>query len=114
MYISETERLNEIVKILQNSKSGSKVGEFVLYKIDDNTIAVNGYSNSQIISKITKEIATKEFYEIKNNFKQLMKEAKLFLEYSKDKTLVYELLMDYGNGAILICKEENGELVFSL
>lgn len=112
MDINDIKRLNVAVEFLKDNMPFS-VANFGIRQINFSTIEVNCGSNYYHIENITKTIAREELIEKKEYFKSLIKEAKIFSEYIKNKKIVYNLIVDTGTAGVLICREEDGKLEFA-
>lgn len=111
MDTSLVNRLNAAVEFLKDGMT-FKVGEYVLGVVNPNTIFVNGYSEYNNVQNLSKERATEELFQIKNDFNTIMNEAKVFLSFMKNKSIDYILVVDTGNAGLNVCKEKNGVLEF--
>jgi hypothetical protein len=104
-------RLNTSVEFLKDGMA-FKVGQFVIGLEDPNTIYVNGSSDFYHIENLSQEIATKELADIKLEFEAIMSKASNFLNYLKNKSIEYNLLIDTGTAGVLMAKEKNGSMEF--
>ncbi len=88
------------------------VGDITLSSKDRNNIGVTGWTNSISLENITKQQTLADLSEIKVVFENMVKCSNEFEHFIKDKQIVYHIGYDYGMGAISICSETNGHLVW--
>ena len=107
-HMTDISRIKSSLEFLKDNQT-FKVGELVLYH-KDNTVFVTGYTNYNDLKNVNKRIALGELEDTKAEFKDYMDLVPEFLNFMKNKQIVYSLNYDYGMGSIIICREINSEI----
>ena len=106
-------RLKEAVVVLK--KGGTmKVGDVRLGVYGDNELTVTGWTRYHSLENLTRAKALNELAEIKDIFTEMLNASLELMDFAKTKEVGYYLGKDYGQGAIGICKEISGRLIWEI
>lgn len=106
-------RLNEAVAVLKGGGT-MKVGDVRLGVYGDNELTVTGWTRFHSLENLTRTTALSELAEIKHIFTEMLEASPELTDFTKTKDVGYYLGQDYGQGAIGICKEISGRLVWEI
>jgi hypothetical protein len=113
-------KLEESIEVIKKGHS-AKVDDFILgmnrnkNNLKELTrLTVYGYLhyydyNTISIKDIPKSIIKNELNKIKKKFMLLMEESETFKDFATNEGIDYYLVLDYQNGGVTICCEENGQ-----
>jgi hypothetical protein len=104
-------RIINAIFLLEDGHS-LKVGDLLFDSTGKNHISVTGWTRNQTLSSLTKETAMSELNEIKTLFNKMAEVSNELNNFLKERNIEYCLDFDYGTGAIGICKEINGEIIW--
>lgn len=109
--MSDIDRLKSAV---DSMKQGSylKVGALTLGYHFPNEIHVTGYTDWSL-ENLTEDRAIEDLNDFKRIFIEMKKASEELSEYSESKRLIFQLSYNYGMGSILICKELDGQVLWS-
>lgn len=89
-----------------------KVGDLTFGCKDKNHFSVTGWTSINDLAKVTKQSALNELRDIKILFTKMTFASKELTDFLKGRHIEYCLGYDYGMGAIGICKEINGHMIW--
>lgn len=72
------------------------------------SVFVTGWSTFNNLENLTRQIALKELQEIKSLFQKMVDISPELKEFTKDKIVEFNLVFDYGEGAIGVFSEKGG------
>lgn len=105
------DRIKTAVEFLKDGQS-FKVGDLRLGVEKPGGVYVTGWSAYNNLENLTKQIALKELQEIKDLFQKMVDispELKVFIE---DRSIEFNLAFDYAQGAIGVCSEKEGKIIW--
>jgi hypothetical protein len=106
-------RLKEAVVVLKGGGT-IKVGDVRFGVYGDNELTVTGWTRYNSLENLTRTTALSELAEIKDIFTEMLNASPELTDFAKTKEVGYYLGQDYGQGAIGICKEISGRLVWEI
>jgi len=106
-------RLREAVTVLKEGGT-MKVGDVRLGTHGANELTVTGWTRSQSLEHLTQSKALSELGEIKEIFARMLKSSPELLDFAGTKTIGFYLGQNYGQGAIGICKEIHGSVIWEV
>jgi hypothetical protein len=106
-------RLREAVKLLKEGGT-MKVGDVRLGTHGESELTVTGWTRYQLLENLTQTKALGELGEIKAIFADMLDLSPDLLEFAGTKTVGFYLGQDYGQGAIGICKEIEGKVIWEV
>jgi hypothetical protein len=106
-------RLREAVKLLKEGGT-MKVGDVRLGTLGESELTVTGWTRYQLLENLTQTKALGELGEIKAIFADMLDLSPDLLEFAGTKTVGFYLGQDYGQGAIGICKEIEGKVIWEV
>lgn len=109
----EANRLRDAVRILREGGT-IKIGDVRLGTHGKNELTVTGWTRYQSLENLTQTKALSELDEIKTIFLNMLGASPELLDFSDTKTVGYYLGQDYGQGAIGICKEIEGKVIWEV
>lgn len=89
-----------------------KVGDLTFGSKDEKHFSVTGWTIKNDLANVTKQSALNELTEIKILFAKMTIASIELADFIKGKQIEYCLGYDYGMGAIEICKETDGNLIW--
>jgi hypothetical protein len=110
-----TEELQHRIKnaiILLAEGHSSKVGDLTFGCKDESHFSVTGWTLNIDLANVTKQSALAELEDIKALFTKMIVASNELSDFVKNRQIEYCLGLDYGNGAVAICKETNGILTW--
>jgi len=110
---NEVNRLRVAVAVLKEGGT-MKVGDVRLGVHGDNELTVTGWTRYPSLKNLTRTKALCELAEIKAIFTEMLNASPEFMNFAKIKKVGFYLGQDYGQGAIGICKEVAGQLVWEM
>lgn len=105
------DRIKTAVEFLKDGQS-FKVGDLRLGVEKPGNVYVTGWTTYNNLENLTKQIALKELQEIKHLFQKMVDISPELKEFIEDKSIEFNLAFDYGQGAIGVCSEKEGKIIW--
>ena len=105
------QRLTIAASMVKDGRS-MPVGDVLLEAEGNDTLTVTGWSRSNALEKITKQSALGELQEIKEIFQEMINVCPDLLELAGKQRVQVCLGFDYGMGAVRICSEADGQIIW--
>lgn len=106
-------RLKNTILLLADGHT-LKVGDLTFGCKDENHFSVTGWTIKNDLTNVTKHSAINELAEIKRLFTEMTIASNELAEFIKNRQIEYCLGYDYAIGAIGICKEINGQIIWEV
>ena len=106
-------RIKTAVEFLKDGQS-LIVGDLRLGVEKPGGVYVTGWSTYNNLENLTKQIALKELQEIKDLFQKMVDISPELKEFIEDKSVEFNLTFDYGQGAIGVCSEKEGKIIWEV
>ena len=107
----ELQRIKMAIEFLKNGQS-FKIGDLRLGVNDEASLYVSGWSQYANIENLTKHQALKELNEIKFIFMGMVDTSHELKAFIQGKSVKFNLALNYGMGAIGVCSEKDGEIIW--
>jgi len=106
-------RIKIAVEFLKNGQS-FMVGDLRLGIEKPGSVYVTGWSTYDNLENLTKQIALKELQEIKCVFQKMVDISPELKDFIGNNSIEYNLAFNYGQGAIGVCSEKDGKIIWEL